>query len=513
MRKITLFFLLIGLIFRLVLSSDGNFIFNIDNARDMVDVREMVELKKHRLIGPTTAIEGVFTGPAWYYLLAVPYILTGGDPYGSILMEILLWVVGGYFLLMLVGRYYGLLPLVIVASFWVASNYILLATQYAFNPNPTLLLTPLFIYLLIRYLETNKLIFSLLTFVLAGLFFQFEVAVGIFLIPIIFLAIIFSQKHSYFKSKQLYLGLIAYLLTLSPLVLFELRHNFFMTKSLFEYRSITHRAVDTTILGRISSILKSYYDVLLPTSINLKHFLAFILLSYISISMWFIALKKRKLDVLTLVSILMLVVPLLGSIPLKVDLMRWHLNSVVVSSLILVGLVFSVLWRHLGFFGKVLSTILVIAVLVFSSFNIIEYLYAKYAGDSNNSLLKNELAAIDYTYQKAEGKNFESYIYIPSIIDYPYQYLYWWYGLKKYGYTPKEYAYEPNTFPYINNKEKLPSGENPPLSGLVFLIKEPDQIGRRHLWENNFKDLPLIEKTQIGSIEIEVRKEVGGLTK
>ena len=54
-----LLILLLGVIYRLLITSGGNFIFNIDNARDMVEVREMVELQKPRLTGPTSPYAGL----------------------------------------------------------------------------------------------------------------------------------------------------------------------------------------------------------------------------------------------------------------------------------------------------------------------------------------------------------------------------------------------------------------------------------------------------------------------
>src|SRR3990172_1185469 len=104
-NKIIIFILIAGLFYRLIMTSNGNFLFNMDNARDMVDVREMVVLGKLRLTGPTSAIEGLFNGPAWYYLLAILFIFSGGDPYASVIMEIILWAVGGFFLLKLVSRW------------------------------------------------------------------------------------------------------------------------------------------------------------------------------------------------------------------------------------------------------------------------------------------------------------------------------------------------------------------------------------------------------------------------
>ena len=127
--------------------------------------------------------------------------------------------------------------------------------------------------------------------------------------------------------------------------------------------------------------------------------------------------------------------------------------------------------------------------------------------NNDPSSFRNEIAAIDYVYQQAKGQNFRVYIYLPSVIDYPYQYLFWWYGLKKYGYLPKDYAYLPNQPIYISNKEKLPSKFAETNSNLVFLIKEPDRIKIRHLWENNFSSLNKVSQVQFGSLEIEVRKE------
>ena len=104
-KKIILMLLSLGIIYRLFSTFGGNFLFIMDNGRDFVDVREMVELHKLRLTGPNAAIEGLYNGPLWYYLLSIPYLLTHGDPYGAILVEIILWAIGGFFLLKLVGQF------------------------------------------------------------------------------------------------------------------------------------------------------------------------------------------------------------------------------------------------------------------------------------------------------------------------------------------------------------------------------------------------------------------------
>lgn len=496
--------LLIGLVFRIYLSSGGNFIFNMDNARDMVDIREMVVLGKLRLIGQTTAIEGVYYGPAWYYILSIPFILSGGNPYASILTEILLWFMGGYFLLMLVNKFYGKLATLAVGCIWVASNFILLGTQYAFNPNPILFLTPIFIFCLWKFLETGKWIFNILAFLLGGLFLHFEIAVGIFMPFIIILTIIFSQKWNFLKDRRFYLGPVVFLSLQLPQIIFELRHNFFMAKALLTYKSGSHGEIGIIPVLRTQAIFKSFYDTFLPTLMNFEFFTKAIIFIFIITILWLLKVRG-KIDKLTLICLVVVFTTLLGLIPLKVDLMRWHLNSVLIASIVLVGFVIYYLQKF--WFGKIVAGLLFLMMFIFTTQNITSYVQVKQKGDGNNSILKNEISAIDYTYQKAAGKNFKVYVYLPSVIDYPYQYLYWWHGLKKYGYLPEDYAYLPDKPEYIKQKEKFDTGKKPESSNLVFLIKEPDQIGQRHLWENSFKNLKLLEKTSIGSLDIEIRKE------
>lgn len=498
--------IVIGIVYRLIISWDGNFIFNMDNARDMVDVREMVVLGKWRLIGQTTAIDGFFYGPIWYYLLSVPFILSGGNPYGSILLEIFLWAIGGYFLFFLVDKYYGKLALFSTSFLWIASNFILLGSQYAFNPNPILFLTPVFIFVLLKYLETKNSFYNILAWFLGGLFFQFEVTVGLFMPAVILLSIIFSKNSRLFKNIYFYLGPLIFIVVQLPQIIFELRHNFFMTKSLLVYQSISHGQVVAIPALRFSAILRSFYDTFLPTLMNFQFFTNVVIILFIGCLLW--ALKKKDFlkEKLTLISFLLVAVPLIGLIPLKVDLMRWHLNAAVVAGIILVGFVIHTLSRSL--MGKILAVILTLMLFIFTVKNVSEYLAAAKKGEPGNSILRNELAAIDYVYQEAQGKNFKVYVYLPSVIDYPYQYLFWWHGLKKYGYVPQDYAYSPGKPPYIKQKERLDTGSRRINSALVFLIKEPDQIGQRHLWENQFKSLPLLQSTKIGAIEIEKRTEI-----
>ena len=498
--------ILIGIIYRLILSSNGNFIFNMDNARDMVDVREMVVLEKLRLIGPTSAIAGFYNGPAWYYLLAFPFVLSGGDPYASILLEIILWAFGGFFLLKLVSRW-GILAVTTVGSIWIASNFILLASQYAFNPNPVIFLTPVLLYLLERFLQKEELFISICLWLLAGLFLHFEMAAGLF-IPLVILVAVYLINRELFKHKSFWIGILFYGFTLLPQILFDIKHGFNMTNSVMRF--LTEASGKDQIMNpidRIRIVVISFYDTILPTFMNFKLFTqTVILLFFVGL---FLQLKEKvkNMDILFVLSSLIIIISFLGFVILPININRWHLDGVVVAFVLVTGFSLKMLMK-LGKLGKLGGLGIASLLLVFSLFNIKNYLNALNLPNNDPASYKNEIASIDYVYQKAKGKNFKVYTYLPSVYDYPYQYLFWWHGLKKYGFTPEDYTYAPDKPPYISGKEKLNTGDNPSSSGLIFLIKQPDQEGRRHLWENEFKEMELISTERIGPNEIEIRKEI-----
>lgn len=506
-KALILTILLIGAIFRFSLTSNGNFLFNIDNARDMVDVREMIVGKKLRLTGPTSAVEGLSNGPAWYYLLSITFILSSGHPYGSIVMQIVLWMIGGIFLLILTNPL-GIMAMMSAGFLWIASNFIVLASVYAFNPNPVLFLAPLLIFLINKYITTQKLIYSILMWFLAGLFFNFEMNYGIFVPIIIVCNILFSRKIGIFKHRHFWIGSLFFVLCLLPQFIFDLRHNFIMTRGIITHLSTSNGQAYTD--SRLSEISKAFYNVFVPTIFNqeiLARVLIFLLPPFI-----FIYNKQRKNEPVLIIALSMIFIPFFLYLLLPVAVNPWHLDGSMAASVIVISFLLKK-FLDTNFLGKVVALMVTVLILYFSSINISKFfLYDRHKPNMDPSLFKNEIAVIDYVYKEAKDRNFKIYTYLPSIIDYPYQYLIWWYGLKEFGYLPKDYAYLPNHPPYISNKSLFSAKEDELKkrlnSNLVFLIKEPDRGYTRSGWEGNFIKLKPVSKRMIGSIEIEIREEL-----
>lgn len=86
--------------------------------------------------------------------------------------------------------------------------------------------------------------------------------------------------------------------------------------------------------------------------------------------------------------------------------------------------------------------------------------------------------AVDWVYEQSGSQPFKAYTYTPLVYDYPYQYLFSWYGYKKYGYIPLDYAYAPNQPEYVLQKVRFDEGKDT-RDGLrepmVFAIVEPEE--------------------------------------
>jgi hypothetical protein len=127
---------------------------------------------------------------------------------------------------------------------------------------------------------------------------------------------------------------------------------------------------------------------------------------------------------------------------------------------------------------------------------------------ADQSLVTNELQAIDWAYLNAQEKGFSVYTYLPSVLDYPYQYLIWWHGKKTYGYLPCEYsAYPKSPKSFIPGSSHYTTPSKP-CTNNMFLFIEPDAHAElRNEWLMNVRgDSILLESKQIGNLSVEMRE-------
>lgn len=502
--------LLLALCLRLPFVLKDYFPFVFDMGRDMVWVRDIVELRRPYLIGPWSSIAGVYFGPAWYYLLVIPFLLTDGDPRGSVFLVLFLNLLTIYLAFVfgkkIQGRRFGLLLAFLLTICPIMINI----SGFAFHANLLPLINLLFIYSLYQVLEGEKKFFMLAA-LMASLNFHFEPATAIFTTLTLLVFLILPLKKQKLKIRKLALTLIIFALPFTPQVIFELRHDFLQSRALLSYfkgenQSLGGRlALGPRILNRFSKFGEVFSGVVSsPKALGL---LWLVVIGYLAWQLY----KKEKGRIRDLIFVLGLniLVPFLGfTFLFSAELKGWYLYGLSVTYVFLLALVLDFLMRK----NKDASRLFFLLLFLLFLINANPILKLKDFLDgyrlNRPEILANQKKALDWVYEDAGKQPFKVYVYTPPVYDYHYQYLIFWYGRKKFAYLPTEYSYLPGESRYLNFKEYYVN-PSPQETNLVYLLIEPDEVRQRvEGWLGHFSETELEKRIKLNSgIVVEKRRE------
>jgi len=478
-----------------------NFPFTMDQGHDILDLREMIIGKHLLLIGPPTSILGLYHGPFWYYLMALPFVLSGGNPAALVYTVIIFYILGGLSLWFF--NYKKNTPFALASSaLFLLSPGLLYQARYALNSNLMPVFTIFYFLSLITALDKPKLYKFLFLGIFSGILLQIEAGFGIVFFPFTFIMLLIKRV----KFREIVFSIVGFGVTLFPQFIFELRHGFNMTKSAIA--ALTGASTDLgsslTFLQTVKLHLGSY-DFVVSRSLALPQIFIYLILIAGAIYMaW--KLRKKSADKSSKtyfqLSISFLIFVFLFYLLYTHPLKGWFLNSLYIPFIFIVASFFSDLMLLKNKLVKAVSLLILVYVLfasvrVHSTF--IDLPGKRISGDPSN--FRNELTAINLIYEKAGGQAFKVYDYIPSVLDYPYQYLFWWYGAKNYGYHPQNITYLDNVPEYIANNDvfftkRLAESKDP----RIFLLIEPDNEmpERRAAWLGNFSKYCTISSQKFG---------------
>ncbi|MGE5041796.1 MAG: hypothetical protein ACM3IJ_02745 [Candidatus Levyibacteriota bacterium] len=266
----------------------GDIVFTSEIGRDFLLLREL-DAKKIVFIGPSSS-SGLFHGPLWSYLNYPAYLISGGNPvivgWWWVVLGILFGI-GNYFIgKKLFNKTVGVL-FALMSSLYVSYH-----TRDMYNPHGAMLLIPAFFFFFVRYLQTKKLKFLIFHIILGGCIIQFQMAIGI---PFIILS--FAWILVYVIREKKYLDILSFGLVpvlLSNFLLFDLRHQFLITKLAFHFLGSggrTHPAYGQLLMDRLNMMFSSVEIIRAdPGGRNLLLF--FILLVFLAIQF---KVKKYRL--------------------------------------------------------------------------------------------------------------------------------------------------------------------------------------------------------------------------
>ncbi|MFZ2202361.1 MAG: glycosyltransferase family 39 protein [Microgenomates group bacterium] len=221
---------LLALILRLY-RIDGYLTFLGDEGRDVRIVRDLLR-GNLVFIGPMTSIGNMYLGPLYYYLIAPALFLSGGSPVGPAVMVALLMTVTVYLTWRLARTWFGRLPALAAALIFALSPVAIIYSRSSWNPNPMPFFALLSVWAIYEVWQKKRFGFLyLVSFSLAAALQMHYL--GLLLIPTLclywlltFRAVWRKPKEKRSLIKHTLLAALLFFLMLSPLLLFDLKHDF-----------------------------------------------------------------------------------------------------------------------------------------------------------------------------------------------------------------------------------------------------------------------------------------------
>ena len=442
---ITIAIFLLSFLLRAKMILLGDFFFLSDQARDLILVKDIVINHKLTLIGARAGLGGLFHGPLWIYMLALPFLLTNGNPLFIatffIIVSLAIVFLGYYLGLRLFGKSGGFL----LALFLAGSSTLYQTVPYTSNAQMMPLILIFYLFFLLLFIRHKERFFNFLSAAFfAGLGFQFEAAFSIFLLPFLFITAFVINNRKIFQFKRILLTIFIFVTPLFSHILFDLRHNFLMTRSMISlfsrpegikpikgyerYSDLAFRVGD-----RFISLLESF-KTFLPTSSSNLHFL-FLAIFIFSFLVFIKDFLKKRIDkeYLTILFFPLFIYTAYIFYPLPV----W--GHYTLSMPVIIAVLFLLAIKKIQPFllGKILvSLFLLLYIRAVLNIVYLQYFKSKTYKPTSDGSFVNQLKVVDSIFADSKGEKFSYFVYNSQVFTYGMDYLMWYRGSKTYSFIP-----------------------------------------------------------------------------
>ena len=227
-EKVFLIVLLILSFLRFFYKIQERAMFEYDQEFLILEAKKIIIDKKITLIGAPTSIGGMFIAPLYSYLVALLMFLAKMNPYALSYLTAFWGAVTILIIYLICLDLFGFRPAFFASLTAVFSFFFL----DAFPPlvQPLALVSLLIFWSLLKATKGRRYFF--LAAFLTGVTFNLHFS-AIFFPVLIFLYSLWNKIK--IKPSQILMMLLTLMLFLSPMFLFEIRHNFFMTKNFLDF--------------------------------------------------------------------------------------------------------------------------------------------------------------------------------------------------------------------------------------------------------------------------------------
>ncbi len=212
---------------------EGYMTFLGDEGRDVLVVKRMIVDRKWTLLGPTASVGGFFLGPIYYYFM-LPFLwLFRLNPVGPAIMVALFGVATVYLIYHVAKEFFDKTAGLIAATLYALSPLVIAYSRSSWNPNLVPFFALLYIYSLYKAVKTNRFQWWFLAGVCIGIGLQLHYLFTFLIVTGVVFLLLAKKGLSYLKLWGA--KLLGVIIGWSPFIVFELRHRFPNTKTLYQF--------------------------------------------------------------------------------------------------------------------------------------------------------------------------------------------------------------------------------------------------------------------------------------
>lgn len=423
-----------GLFLRTLYLGKSAITFEYDQARDLFTVGQLVS-GDVKIQGPSANAPGLYHGVFYYYFLAIPYLLSAGNPVVATFWLALISSATVFVVYILSYKLTANRAASVLASLFFAFSF--KASQYATklsNPSPALWFVPLTYLFLWLWTKRRKSVYA----ALSGVFWGLSIQSDIFLVyhgVAIFIWLVINKRNLIRRHLAYFFG--ALILSISTILISEIKFGFQGLKGI----TYLFSGADTIISGKgsgdfiviyLNQLGSTFAQNLFPIGLGFGGFVGIILFVWFAAS-YFTKRKNGWADWK-----LFLLVYILSHLPVIFwgGLTSAYLTvGIDVAVIVLVAYSVTMVWER----TKIIALAIILVIIVS---NLIKIVGENKKGQTlfairNEMLLSNLEDVVDYTYESSKKEQFSiNTVTAPFWTNTTWSYIYSWYGLKKYGMLP-----------------------------------------------------------------------------
>lgn len=468
MYAILVFLTLLNVYFMSFSVRNGEINFFNDVGRDFLLLRELDE-KKIVLIGPRSNISGLYHGPLWSYVNYPAYLLGKGDPVTLGWFWIFLGISALGLGFIGARKLFGTLPALVFILLY--SHSLTAHINGMFHSEAPVFLTPFLFFTIVLYAKYKKIRYLIFHLFIAAMIIQLNVGVGIPMLILSLLLIVYLIIKNKLWKHLFAFALIP--LFLANFIIFDVRHNFLLSKSAYEFsqfqRIWTPVSTDFWIRNRIESTVH----------LQIVESLNYFLILPIFLSVLFFSIREIKTSKKYKTVYFLFLYYYLGYM-----LLSFANKGVILGHFIYLLVPLTSLW-FASFLRNKYQLVFLPLLVVIAFLNFQHGLW--YIRNLQTSFMEKRqeswrglLRVADSVLAKTDGKPFGYFVFSPDAFAYGPRYG-MIYKFKKANAQASEYVKMQNTFVV-----SAPAPANDPYMTYVWWVKNPVGIKSESAWKEEF---------------------------